>query len=431
VVAQVFISHSSKDRKFARTICTALESRGLSCWIASRDVGPGENFMDAIVRAIRAAKVMVLVFSENANNSDEIKREVVLAGNAKVTVIPVRVEDVVPGDAFAYQFATRQWIDLFEDWESQLERLATWIAGVVPVGTAADSVAPKGETVAELQNSMADTPANEANRRRQEAEAERPAEDEAHREKREAEAQRITEERGGQAAELQHGFQPTRRAMLIGGGTIGAGALLTLALIDIRHNVPSPETTTRTSPEASPGSIPAPAHESPPVAPAASAPPTVPDDPLTRYRSDFFGKLRNILGTRPDMRVVGDRFLLQADALFDDGEATLRADERAALDKLAAALRDLESQIPSAIDWVLRVTGYTGAQPISATSQFRSNLELSAARATAVAQYLIGRGDSPQRLVASGLGDAELIDQDTTEEALRRNSRIELKLTQR
>ena len=65
MVAQVFISHSSRDSKVARTICSALESRGLPCWIASRDVGPGENFMEAIVRAIRAAKVMVLVFSEN------------------------------------------------------------------------------------------------------------------------------------------------------------------------------------------------------------------------------------------------------------------------------------------------------------------------------------------------------------------------------
>ena len=151
VAAQVFISHSSKDRKVARTICSTLESRGLSCWIASRDVGPGESFMDAIVRAIRAAKVMVLVFSENANNSDEIKREVVLAGNAKVTVIPVRVEDVVPGDAFAYQFATRQWIDLFDDWESQLERLAIWIGGIVSVGSAPGPSTSKAEDNMELR----------------------------------------------------------------------------------------------------------------------------------------------------------------------------------------------------------------------------------------------------------------------------------------
>jgi TIR domain/WD domain, G-beta repeat len=158
VAALVFISHSSKDRKIARTICTALESRGLTCWIASRDVGPGENFMDAIVRAIRAAKVMVLVFSENANNSDEIKREVVLAGNAKVTVIPVRIEDVVPGDAFAYQFATRQWIDLFEDWESQLDRLVAWIAGATSVETRPISATAKAQAGAAVQASTVDAP---------------------------------------------------------------------------------------------------------------------------------------------------------------------------------------------------------------------------------------------------------------------------------
>ena len=116
----------------ARAICSALESRGLPCWISSRDVGLGENFMDAIVRAIGAAKVMVLVFSENANNSDDMKREIVLASSAMVTVIPVRVEDVVPKGAFAYQLATRQWIDLFQDWEDQIERLAKWIATTAP-----------------------------------------------------------------------------------------------------------------------------------------------------------------------------------------------------------------------------------------------------------------------------------------------------------
>jgi hypothetical protein len=143
VVGQVFISYSSKDDKVARTICSALEGRGLSCWVASRDVGPGENFMDAIVQAIQASKVMVLVFSENANNSDDIKRELVLAGNAKLTVVPVRVENVVPRGSFAYQLATRQWIDLFEDWESQVERLAKWICDIVAVNA---PVAPEART---------------------------------------------------------------------------------------------------------------------------------------------------------------------------------------------------------------------------------------------------------------------------------------------
>ena len=126
--APIFISHSSKDQKVAQTICTALESRGLRCWISSRDVGPGENFQEAIVRAIRATKVMVLVFTENANNSAEIKKELALASRFSREVIPVRAEDVMPNDALAYEFSTRQWIDLFANWEHEIERLSSWIA---------------------------------------------------------------------------------------------------------------------------------------------------------------------------------------------------------------------------------------------------------------------------------------------------------------
>jgi hypothetical protein len=133
--APVFISHSSKDRKVAQTICIALENRGLVCWMAGRNVGPGENFQEAIVRAIRAAKVMVLVFTDNANNSAEIKKELALASHHNLTVIPARVEDVVPSEAFAYELATRQWIDLFENWEEEIERLTNWIAQFVPPAT--------------------------------------------------------------------------------------------------------------------------------------------------------------------------------------------------------------------------------------------------------------------------------------------------------
>jgi hypothetical protein len=119
----IFISYSSIDQKIAETICDALQSRGYRCWISCRDIGPGENFQEAIVKAIRSARLMVLVFTGNANNSDEIKKEVVLAGRHRVTVVPVRVEDVVPNDALAYEFATRQWIDLFKDWERQIDIL--------------------------------------------------------------------------------------------------------------------------------------------------------------------------------------------------------------------------------------------------------------------------------------------------------------------
>ena len=111
----IFISFASKDLSVARTICEALENRGFQCWISSRDIGPGENFQVAIVRAIRLAKAMILVFSGNSNISEEVKKELVLAGQNRLIVIPVRVEDVAPDEAFAYEFATRQWIDAFHD----------------------------------------------------------------------------------------------------------------------------------------------------------------------------------------------------------------------------------------------------------------------------------------------------------------------------
>ena len=151
---------------------------------------------------------------------------------------------------------------------------------------------------------------------------------------------------------------------------------------------------------------------------------------LSRYRSDFFGKLREILGNRPDIRVVGDRFVFQAEVFFDSGQAVLNAGGRSELDKLAGALLDLDKQIPPEIPWVLRVDGHTDIRPI-ASAQFPSNWALSAARAISVVQYLIGKGVSPQRLVAAGFGEFQPLDPDRTEEAFRRNRRLELKLTER
>jgi chemotaxis protein MotB len=151
---------------------------------------------------------------------------------------------------------------------------------------------------------------------------------------------------------------------------------------------------------------------------------------LSRYRSDFFGRLRAILGNRPDIRIVGDRFVFQSEVFFDTGQAILRPEGRAELDKLAAALLELEKQIPTEIAWVLRVDGHTDVRPI-ASPQFPSNWELSSARAIAVVQYMISRGVSPQRLVAAGFGEFQPLDLDRTEDAFRRNRRIELKLTER
>jgi chemotaxis protein MotB len=151
---------------------------------------------------------------------------------------------------------------------------------------------------------------------------------------------------------------------------------------------------------------------------------------LSRYRSDFFGRLRTILGNRPDVRIVGDRFVFQSEVFFDTGQAVLRPEGRAELDKLASALTELDKQIPSEIAWVLRVDGHTDIRPTTGVT-FRTNWDLSAARAISVVQYLIGRGVSPQRLVAAGFGEFQPIDPDRTDEAFSRNRRIELKLTER
>ncbi len=151
---------------------------------------------------------------------------------------------------------------------------------------------------------------------------------------------------------------------------------------------------------------------------------------LTRFRSEFFGRLRAILGDRPDIRIVGDRFVFQSEVFFDPGAAALRPESDPALDKLADAIKGLEAEIPADLPWVLRVDGHTDNRPIS-TPQFPSNWELSAARAIAVVQYLVARGVQPVHLVAAGFGEYQPIDPADTDEARARNRRIELKLTER
>jgi chemotaxis protein MotB len=152
---------------------------------------------------------------------------------------------------------------------------------------------------------------------------------------------------------------------------------------------------------------------------------------LKRYQSDFFGKLREILGNRSDVRVVGDRFVLQSEVFFDTGKADLKPEGRIELDKVAGALLELEKQIPTDIAWVLRVDGHTDVRPIAAGGVFKSNWDLSAARAISVVQYLVGKGVSPQRLVAAGFGEFQPIDSGKTEDGYKRNRRIEFKLTER
>jgi hypothetical protein len=124
MAADIFVSFASKDVRVAMTLCGALENRGFTCWISARNIEPGENFQSAIVRALRQAKIMLLVFTANSNTSEEMTKELALASQNKMIVIPLRVEDVTPNDAFAYEFATRQWIDVFADWELAIEQLS-------------------------------------------------------------------------------------------------------------------------------------------------------------------------------------------------------------------------------------------------------------------------------------------------------------------
>lgn len=151
---------------------------------------------------------------------------------------------------------------------------------------------------------------------------------------------------------------------------------------------------------------------------------------LQRYRSDFFGRLRDLLKDRKDIRVVGDRFVFQSEVLFPSGQATLTPQGLAAMDQLAAAIVELERSIPKEIDWALQVDGHTDNRKIS-NPQFPSNWELSTSRAISVVRYLTSRGVEPNRLVAAGHGEFDPIDNGSSEEALSRNRRIELRLTNR
>jgi chemotaxis protein MotB len=151
---------------------------------------------------------------------------------------------------------------------------------------------------------------------------------------------------------------------------------------------------------------------------------------LQRYRSDFFGRLRELLKNRKDIRVVGDRFVFESEVLFPSGAATLTPEGLAAMDQLAAAIVDLEKSIPPEINWALQVDGHTDIRPI-ASSQFPSNWELSTARAVSVVKYLASRGVPANRLVAAGYGEFQPLETGVDEESLRKNRRIELKLTNR
>lgn len=152
---------------------------------------------------------------------------------------------------------------------------------------------------------------------------------------------------------------------------------------------------------------------------------------LNRYRSDFFGRLREILSDRENIRIVGDRFVFQSEVLFPSGSEIINEAGREEMRKLAGAILELQREIPPEINWVLRVDGHTDTIPLSGTGRYRDNWELSSARATSVVKFLIENGVAPDRLVAAGFGEFQPLDPADTAEARNRNRRIELKLTER
>ena len=151
---------------------------------------------------------------------------------------------------------------------------------------------------------------------------------------------------------------------------------------------------------------------------------------LNRYRSEFFGRLRAVLGERKDIRIVGDRFVFQSEVLFPTGEADLQEGGKGELAKLATTLKRLSADIPKDIDWVLRVDGHTDKRPIQ-NEKFPSNWELSQSRALAVVRYLIEQGVPAERLAPTGFAAFHPLEKGDSEEALRKNRRIEMKFTQR
>jgi len=152
---------------------------------------------------------------------------------------------------------------------------------------------------------------------------------------------------------------------------------------------------------------------------------------LNRYRSDFFGRLREILSDRENIRIVGDRFVFQSEVLFPSGSDVINEAGREEMAKLAAAIIDLRREIPPEINWVLRVDGHTDNVPLSGTGRYRDNWELSSARAVSVVKYLIAQGVPAVHLVAAGFGEFQPLVEGDTPDARNRNRRIELKLTER
>jgi hypothetical protein len=130
--ASIFISYASADRDYVDRIISFLEAHHLRCWVSFRDVAVGENYQEAITRALRSSEALMVIFSRHANESVEIQKELSLASRYKLRVVPLRMENVEPSDALTYELATHQWIDMFRSWEAGCDRLLSELAAIVP-----------------------------------------------------------------------------------------------------------------------------------------------------------------------------------------------------------------------------------------------------------------------------------------------------------
>jgi chemotaxis protein MotB len=151
---------------------------------------------------------------------------------------------------------------------------------------------------------------------------------------------------------------------------------------------------------------------------------------LARYRSDFFGRLREVLGENPDIQVVGDRFVLQSELLFESGSAELGEKGKQQVKKLSETLNNVSANIPTDIEWIVRIDGHTDQRSIN-TKEYPSNWELSTARALAIVRYMVAQDVPANRLAATGFGEFHPLDNEKTEAAYTKNRRIEIKLTSR
>jgi chemotaxis protein MotB len=152
---------------------------------------------------------------------------------------------------------------------------------------------------------------------------------------------------------------------------------------------------------------------------------------LQRYRSEFFGRLREVLANRPGVQVVGDRFVFQSEVLFPVGSADLTQAGQDQISQLASTLKQISTEIPGDVNWLLRVDGHADKQPVTTGRTYASNWELSASRAITVVRLLINDGIPANRLAATGFADNQPLDPADTPEAYAKNRRIEIRLTDR